>query len=299
MSHGWSGSTILGNGLGAIDGFVHVGELRTLWADGLIGGGECGCRRPIPECPFWTRVLDVGFGSRSGRSIDPGLVAAWHREATRVRHAPRSLARSSLGASDAASRYAGVLRTLYRAIGEVTGAKVIVDTSKRAGDAAFLRLVPGLRVRFVHLVRDSRAVAASWRKRDPVGHGSVSTVRDWVAFNLLFEAVRRRHGRDGSIRVLYEEFVRRPRATLRAIARVAGTEEPRLPLAGETTLRIPEIHTVLGNPARFATGNVELRNDEEWRTSLPDRDRRVVAVLSAPLLVTYGYPLGRPSPALG
>src|SRR5205823_3273110 len=105
MSHGWSGSTILGNGLGAIDGFVHVGELRTLWADGLIGGGECGCRRPIPECPFWTRVLDVGFGSRSGRSIDPGLVAAWHREATRVRHAPRSLARSSLGASDAASRY--------------------------------------------------------------------------------------------------------------------------------------------------------------------------------------------------
>src|SRR2546427_739618 len=79
MSHGWSGSTILGNGLGAIDGFVHVGELRTLWADGLIGGGECGCRRPIPEGPFWTRVLGRGLVAETGpgrprvRVHGPGL----------------------------------------------------------------------------------------------------------------------------------------------------------------------------------------------------------------------------------
>ena len=33
MGHGSSGTTILGNTLGEVDGFFHAGELRTIWSE--------------------------------------------------------------------------------------------------------------------------------------------------------------------------------------------------------------------------------------------------------------------------
>src|SRR5215204_7091410 len=55
-----------------------------------------------------------------------------------------------------------VLEQLYRAIQRVSGAGVIVDSSKRLTYAVLLSLLPFADLRVVHLVRDSRAVAYSW-----------------------------------------------------------------------------------------------------------------------------------------
>src|SRR3712207_200886 len=55
-----------------------------------------------------------------------------------------------------------VLERLYRAIQKVSGAAVIVDSSKRSTYAVLLSLLPFADLRVVHLVRDSRAVAYSW-----------------------------------------------------------------------------------------------------------------------------------------
>jgi hypothetical protein len=264
-----------------------------LWDDGLVRGGECGCHRPIPSCPFWTDVLRAAFGAPERRAIDPRRVAVWQREGTRVRDAPRLLAAGSLQRSGnpASERYGAILARLYRAIAAVAGAAVVVDTSKRAGDAALVRLIPGIDVRYVHLVRDPRAVAESWRKRDPAGHGPAATSRDWVAFNLLFEAVRGRHGSGRTLRVRHEEFVRRPRTALEAIVRVVGAHPEKLPLADEHTVHLPEAHTVLGNPVRFSTGDVPIRVEADWRATIPAAHRRIVTAISAPLLLRYGYPI--------
>lgn len=51
-------------------------------------------------------------------------------------------------------------------------------------------------------------------------------------------------------------------------------------------------HTVHGNPVRFSTGSVELRLDDEWSRKLPPTVRRIMTVLTFPLLFKYGY-LGR------
>ena len=61
-------------------------------------------------------------------------------------------------------RYTDVLSRLYRGIGEVAGARVVIDASKHASTAFLLRRVPGIDLRVVHLVRDSRGVAYSWTK---------------------------------------------------------------------------------------------------------------------------------------
>jgi hypothetical protein len=291
MSHGWSGSTLLGNILGELEGAVHVGELRALWDEGLLAGGACGCGRPLAECDRWSGIAERVL-SLSGES--PSGVAALNRQVARVRNTPRllGLRRADGSGWPQLARYAAITGSLYRAIRDATDARLVVDSSKRAGNAAAARLIPGIDVRFVHLVRDPRAVAYSWRKRVEAGHGPITTARDWSSFNLLFEAVGVRHGAGRSVRVRYEDLVRSPRGTLERIAEIAGEPKARLPLADRRTVHLRPNHTVLGNPVRFRTGDVRLEEDRDWERWLPASDRRWVAALTAPLLLRYGYPLG-------
>ena len=49
---GWgrSGSTIMGNILGQLPGFAHVGELSNVWSRGVIEDSLCGCGARFSEC---------------------------------------------------------------------------------------------------------------------------------------------------------------------------------------------------------------------------------------------------------
>jgi hypothetical protein len=292
MGHGASGSTLLGNVLGELEGFFHPGELRTLWDEGMRGLQRCGCGLAVSECSVWSGVVDTGFGDRFDDPAQVDEVARWHRQAIRVRHALRLLqvrpgrpsGRRSLDA------YIPVAARLYEAVAQVTGSRVVVDSSKRAGDAALLRLLPGIDPYLVHLVRDPRAVAYSWRRRNSRNR-LLRTTRDWVAFSLLDEAVRFRLGRGRSMRVRYEDFVAQPKRTLTAIAALVGEGHPDLSLVEDGKVRLGQNHTMSGHWSRFSTGMVELREDDEWRSLLPAADRMAVTAVSLPLLARYGYPI--------
>ena len=53
-------------------------------------------------------------------------------------------------------------------------------------------------------------------------------------------------------------------------------------------MKVAEGHTLAGNPTRFGD-ELTIREDEEWRTRLSSRDRRVVSALTWPLRTRYGY----------
>ncbi len=94
-------------------------------------------------------------------------------------------------------------------------------------------------------------------------------------------------------RVRYEDLIVDPWNRLNVVARHAGlTMAPALqaPLErGEVALR-PN-HTVDGNPMRFQVGTVTLRVDDAWQRSLAPTKRKIITVLTAPLLAAYGYRL--------
>src|SRR5439155_19145064 len=124
----------------------------------------CGCGLPFSRCPFWTEVGGAAFGGWGSLDLT---------EVLRLRY---SLDRPWTPAVMAASRlrpglrrdlegYLGILGSLYRALGEVSGARVLVDSSKLPSHALLLRRVPGVDLRLLHLVRDSRGVAFSWQKQ--------------------------------------------------------------------------------------------------------------------------------------
>ncbi|NUT31766.1 MAG: sulfotransferase family protein [Hamadaea sp.] len=287
---GWgrSGTTILDTVLGSYPGVFSAGELCFLWKRGLVSGRKCGCGTPLRECALWREVLRAAYGDSPP---DPHKVVAWQQEAARARHTPRLL-RGDHPLADVMSR-------LYRGIGEVTGAALIVDSSKLPSGAALLAQRPELSAYVAHVVRDPRAVAHSWRRPkkqldlpDKIDlmkpHSIWDSTAKWLSWNYLTELTTRSFpGR--ARRVAYEDFAARPRAVVEDLLALAGVPAESGPFTGERTVLLGDNHTVSGNPGRFSTGETEIRADEAWRRDMPRRDRMLTAALSWPLRRRYGY----------
>lgn len=150
---GRSGSTILANLLGEMNGFFSVGELHNLWGRSIIAGDECGCGQPVIQCDFWSRVLNDVLEGHDERAV---TVSRWQRQELRLRHTHRLLRLRRLnGAPTPLRDYGDVLSHVYQRIGRVSGARVIVDSSKWPTAAALLRLLPEVEPYLIHLARST------------------------------------------------------------------------------------------------------------------------------------------------
>jgi Sulfotransferase family len=297
-----TGSTVVDNVLNEVDGFFSGGEIRFLW-ERLLEGRLCGCRRRFEDCPIWSDALGSGFGFPASSRIDVEEVAAWQRDSLKLVRTFQVL--HDIDGRSPPSRslrsFADVSRRLYRALFDVTGARVLVDSSKRASNAAMLRMLTDFAPHFLHLVRDPRAVAYSRQRRKlnpdrPVpGYMDVSSVSNsaasWLAWNVTSEAVVRRHEPNRVMRLRYEDFAADPLGSTAKIVRLVDEDARDLPFIDRTTVRLTGNHTVSGNPARYIDGLVPIREDDEWRSRMPMPQRVAVTLMTFPLLARYGYRL--------
>ena len=300
IAKGRSGSNILAHVLGQLDGYCNTGELHHLWTWGLQENARCGCGRTTRECELWGPVIANPLLA----DLDPAEVERWQEEILGWRSVPRLLRLTPEEAKDwdVLRRYCDVRSRLYRAIAEESGASVVVDASKWPWDPVVLGLVPDVRPVVVHLVRDPRAVAYSWRRRKSWGDhedgatdmprfGAGYSALSWLARNAATEWTHRNRPRVPWMLVRYEDFAARPRDTVLAIGEHAGHAAPG-PFVDEHTFRAEPTHGVGGNPSKFSLGDVAIAEDEEWRTAMPALDRWLTTAVSAPLLGRYGYALG-------
>jgi len=93
-------------------------------------------------------------------------------------------------------------------------------------------------------------------------------------------------------RLRYEDFVKDPSAALSKILSPYEWVRDELKDAGDIEITLEPTHTVSGNPMRFKHGKLQLKLDDEWRSAMPSRERRLVTAITWPLLMRYGYPLG-------
>lgn len=290
-----SGSTLLDTILGTVDGFFSAGELRYLWERGVLEQRKCGCGEPIPGCEVWGPVLAEMSAHR--RDPDPRTIVK-DLELLRTRYAPLAMAPL------ARSRYLGhiqpivdVYSRLLPVVRDVTGSRVMVDSSKRPLYTFMLAQVPGVELTVVHVVRDPRAVAHSRNRykrqldtEEGRGMTQTSPLRSalsWAMWNVGVSSLARRLPR--YIVVRYEDLIADPEATIRRILGVAGVEDAATPFISGSTVTLQPNHTVSGNPSRFTTGDVELRLDAAWERDMRPFDRRLVTTVTLPLLGRYGY----------
>ncbi|MEV5568867.1 sulfotransferase [Spirillospora sp. NPDC052269] len=293
---GWcrSGTTLIGNLLAELDGVAHVGELRYLWSNGVLGTGtnrSCGCGDEIERCALWSAVLTRVAGGDPARRREHAERAVRRQDASlRTRHT-RARLTAARARSLAVPPAVDDMVRLYEAIAEESGASVIVDSGKFPAEAAALCGARGVDARVLHVVRDPRATAESWRtaKEYIPPMPPVRSTGYWVGFNLASELIGRAFP-DRYLRVRYEDFTREPRAALARAMRMAGlTGEPPVDAGGEAILHVN--HTVTGNPDRLRRGPVRIRRDDRWLGTQPPRDRTLATAVALPMLPAYGYPL--------
>jgi hypothetical protein len=296
IGKGRSGSTLLDNLLGEVEGLFSTGELWRIWDWGVLAGDDCGCGRPVVECDVWRPILDA-----TDSIADAVTNARRIRELLSWRRIPANLANRS---DDSLLRSVSETRgRLYETIAERTGAQVIVDSSKMPGDPALLGAVPGIEPYVLHLVRDPRAVAFSWRRKKEFSgrrgvaamprYGWIYSGVSWVARNALAEIVRRRTPESRRQTLRYEDLATDPAGSIRRILGMMGMADTPLDFLEGRTARLHPNHTVAGNPSRMRTGPIELRRDDEWREAVPRAGWWTVTALCAPLLGRYGYAAGR------
>ena len=193
---------------------------------------------------------------------------------------------------------------IYRAVRDVSGADVVVDSSKLPPYGFLQAQSPGIDLRCVHLIRDPRATAYSWLRRSRaegiIGEdylppiGTTESSMTWTAWNIVTELLWRSDSSHYT-RIRYEDFVCDPQRWSGAMTALCGFANAALPIDHDKKLSVGVAHTVAGNPNRFDTGSIAIRADQAWEGLIGSRQRYAVTAMTLPFLRHYGYPIGRSS----
>lgn len=311
-----SGSTLLAMLLGAHPEICSVGELK-LTSLGDIRHYRCGCGELITGCPFWSAVAArlraegvafelgaastdyaAGASARARRLLSPlhrSRPLEWVRDA--------ALALTPGWRAHLAERQASNA-ALAAAVLDLSGRRVIVDSSKIGIRLKFLLRNPRFDIKVVRLTRDGRAVSLTYMdpfafadaKRPELrggGHGGHRdaerlpmdrAAREWRRANEEADAICRTLAPSQVARVRYEDLCASPDATLARLFDFIGVE----PLDRGQLLAAPQQRHVVGNGMRLDwDGSVRL--DERWRGVLDASALAEFDKVAGPLNRRLGY----------
>jgi hypothetical protein len=313
-----SGSTLTAMLLGAHPEVATVGELKAT-SLGEVNRYRCSCGTLIRQCSFWQRVSTemesrghvfditqantnvVGVNSRYAqrllRPLHRGAVAEGIRDA---------LLKLSRVWRDHLREIQGRNVALIETVSAVTGARLIVDSSKIGLRLKYLLRLSGLEIRVIRLIRDGRGVALTYLRPGEfadatndalrgggsgLGHGSAAqglrnmraAAREWRRSNEEAEALLATLSPSQSLEVRYEELCVNPSRTLRTICSFLGIDPAQLVL----DFRSVEQH-VVGNGMRLDDTS-DIRLDERWRAALNETELREFDAVAGRLNRRYGY----------
>jgi len=292
-----SGTTILQNILGQLDGYVSVGELKYIWDRGFLRNKLCGCGVPFRECEFWTTISE--HPPSIINKYDPYQLFQLG-ESFRVQHLPSTVIpynRKKLFSRLAT--YMEAVENTYQAIQSVTGSRIIVDSSKNPAYGYLLSHMSSIDLHILHVIRDSRAVAYSWSKKKLFQPGTTNPyympqkgplicALQWNVRNAFIELWFQRSGKNYR-QLRYEDFVKAPCQTVESIIDFVGEPATSLPFISDTDVLLEKNHSVFGNLVRFQTGKVSIRHDVAWMSKFSNLSKALVTLLTLPWLFKYGY----------
>ncbi|MCX6082314.1 MAG: sulfotransferase [Chloroflexi bacterium] len=285
------GSTLLDRLLGQFPDTISIGESIFVWELGFLQNQLCACGASFLECSFWSAVREKIKNEISLEDIKD--LAKWGRQLLSFRN-PLDVGITNLRLKK--------LDIFYRAIYDVSGASLIVDSSKSSRYAEILNTFPGTELSAVHLVRDSRAVAFSLLRnklllsdvRQEAYMNKFPTWRSaihWNLQNISADILKMKNYVKCFSLLRYEKFVCEP-ANIADQIRIFTGMNMNVPydsfIENQEVILKPG-HGISGNPMRFKTGKLKIVLDQEWQASMYRSDKVLVTILTFPLLLKYGY----------
>ncbi|MPZ16996.1 MAG: hypothetical protein GEV06_03640 [Luteitalea sp.] len=284
--YGRSGSTLLDIVLGNHPQIFGAGELTWLFRASLTDR-PCSCGQPLSACPVWAPVVSRVANSHPGLTLSQA--AKLTLEAERL-----------FGTRADLEQYVALWQTVCRAILEVTGRPILVDSTKSSRLAAnrlpILAECLGVPVKILHVVRDPRAVMWSVGRGSnrglegrgigrPYG-GMARGLAGWMFSNYVADRTRRRFDPSASKLVRYEDFTRSPTEVLAELGEFLGVDLGVVDRDLQQGVSFDPGHGVAGNRMR-RQGGITLKRDLEWQERLPP-PARLLALLARPQARRYG-----------
>jgi hypothetical protein len=284
-----------------------LGEDERYWSGGELyvalglplADRLCSCGSRLNVCLFWSSVTERTPELTASHAVAAlqywlvfsGTKSTWRfllkgRRQRILEQAPDDL----LAACEA----------LYCSVFALSGRPVLVDSSKHPLMLLLLTQLPDVDLRVLHLVRDPRATAYSWRRRvsDRDGTqvlrlGPAKSSLLWIFMHAAVNAIVRAW-KVPSMLVRYEDLVSDPDGTLAAIKDFAWADTKEGPPddSGPDRTRRESAatarHLIAGNPMRFQEGPVQIREDAAWRDA-ENATNAAVTLLTLPFLRRYRY----------
>jgi hypothetical protein len=303
-STGYSGSTLLESILGSNARCLNLGEIYKLpyWP-------ICSCGEKVDDCGFW-KELRARLASRpdgatrnlrdwhvQGRRAKSGLQKHIHNAFIAL-GGPGSLELFCALSREVRNFRDGCARALdlFDTAAAMTGASVVIDSSK---DPVYLRHLHALapeRLRVIHLVRDPRAVAHSFVKnfdRDGVTYASEASGRRpsyaegaafWAARNRNIGLALQRLPAAHQLLLRYEDLCLQPAAAAEQLSRFIGED-----IAIPEIIHLRQQHTIAGNPMRQSETSVRVGLVEDWCARIPAGEAPHIRAAAGRLADQYGY----------
>jgi hypothetical protein len=299
-----SGTTLLDAILGEPEPLVSAGELHYLWR-GLVEGWNCGCGEPLRECSMWTAIRQEAIGDAGPerwRELDTIQRSQVRSRPVRLLQLRRRLNADPPRSTEelAIADYRDTLERVYRAITDVTGAEIVVDSSKGAHDAAVLAGIEAVDSAVVHLVRDPRAVAHSWTVRlsNPALPGGylerarpAVTAGRWLAWNTAIESVTKPTFDPRFLTLRYEDLCTDPPASVAAVYEMIGRPDIAPAVGEDGTVGLSRGHAIAGDPRLAGRGPIRVRASARWEAEMGSGAKAAVTAIALPKLRRYGYPV--------
>jgi len=293
---GRSGSTILDLALGSMPGFFGLGEMVRVLDHRYRKQDRCSCGHPPADCPFWAEVF-----ARAGR-----IAPNWNPQAywtllragpIRYAHLPWLMQLMTRRAELKLMREH--YKALIQAAAQVSGARVLIDSSKLASAGRLATTVPGLDTRLLHLVRDGRGVLVSRAKafkkdvdagveRDMRGHGALRSILAWGNANLGAEWLRMTTRGRPSARLRYEDFCKDPESAWGIAASALALDEQVGRDYSALSGPVGGVHQIAGNRVRMG-GPQHIGFDTAWYNKIRPGQLLLFHTLGSPWARRYGY----------
>jgi hypothetical protein len=192
---------------------------------------------------------------------------------------------------------------LIESLLEVTGAGVVIDSSKVALRLKYLLQIPDFDLRVIRVIRDGRSVSLTYMddwnfadSADPALRGGGSgklrpsvretmaeAANEWKRSNESSDALTARLPASQWTEVRYEELCADPENTLKRLATFLDLDPNQVTLDFRA-----RAHHVRGNGMRMDATS-EIRLDERWKDSLGPDDLRIFDEVAGDLNRRYGY----------
>ncbi len=240
-----SGTTVLEILLSANDTVCSVGELTHIFRDGFEGDNTCACGASFTNCVFWKKV-------QQQLSYPPSKVLQscalfnkidWHKGFLKILFHAVSKENMSV--------YMQTNKDLYNACSDISGKRVIVDSSKYPARALMLNKIYGPSVKIICLTRSPAGLMNAFLKTG-VEQPSKSPfeVLVYYVYVLLSSRIVALISKN-VLCITFEELTGAPIQTLKKIERFTGIsfEQARQKIQ-ENTAFSPG-HIITGNRLRY------------------------------------------------